>query len=106
MSVRRGPAAGLIALFLLAAGCSVSPAGGPGSTAPLGTTSIGGRVRLQLVATAQSPVDLVVRHGDPALYVAEQSGRVVAIRRGAVAPAAVLDLTGQIVTGGEQGLLG
>jgi glucose/arabinose dehydrogenase len=48
----------------------------------------------------------VVRRGDPALYVAEQQGRVLAIRGGQVDPTPVLDITGDIQAGGEQGLLG
>lgn len=49
---------------------------------------------------------MAVRAGDPALYVAEKTGTVVAIRGGIVDPAPVLDLTDQISLGGEQGLLG
>jgi len=58
------------------------------------------------VATLEQPLAIAVRPGDPALYVAEKTGMVVAIRTGTVDPAPVLDLTEQVSLGGEQGLLG
>ncbi len=58
------------------------------------------------VATLEQPLAMAVRRGDPAIYVAEKTGKVMAIRDGTVAPAPVLDLTGQVSLGGEQGLLG
>ncbi len=64
------------------------------------------RVGLQLVATLEEPVAFAVRLGDPALYVAEKSGRVVAIRDDRVEPRPVLDLSMQVSLGPEQGLLG
>ena len=63
------------------------------------------RVRLQTVATLEQPLAIAVRPGDPALYVAEKVGRVVAVTRGAE-PRTLLDLTGQVSLGSEQGLLG
>jgi glucose/arabinose dehydrogenase len=52
------------------------------------------------------PLAMAFRIGDPSLYVATQYGRVVAIRDGRVDATPVLDLTGKISAGGEQGLLG
>jgi len=49
---------------------------------------------------------MAVRAGDSALYVAEQGGRVMAIRGGHVDPTPVLDVSGRISSGGERGLLG
>jgi glucose/arabinose dehydrogenase len=49
---------------------------------------------------------MAVRAGDGALYFAEKGGGVRALRGGQVDPTPVLDLTGQVATGGEQGLLG
>ncbi len=49
---------------------------------------------------------MAVRPGDPDLYVAEKTGRVVAIHDGTVLGRPVLDLTGQVSSGSEQGLLG
>jgi glucose/arabinose dehydrogenase len=49
---------------------------------------------------------MAVRHGDPALYVAEQyTGKVVAIVNGHIRSAALLDLHGAVSKGNEQGLL-
>jgi glucose/arabinose dehydrogenase len=64
------------------------------------------RIRLVRIAHVEQPVAMAVRPGDPALYVAEKTGRVVAIRGGRVAGAPVVDLTGRISLGTEQGLLG
>jgi len=63
-------------------------------------------IRLVRIATLEQPVAMAVRTGDPDLYVAEKTGRVMAIRRGRVLPTPVLDLTGQVSQGSEQGLLG
>jgi glucose/arabinose dehydrogenase len=49
---------------------------------------------------------MAVRADDGALYFAEKAGRVVALRDGRVDPSPVLDLTGEVSQGGEQGLLG
>ena len=61
---------------------------------------------LELVATLDEPVALAVRPSDPALYLAEKSGRIVVIRDGRVEPTPVLDLSTQVSLGAEQGLLG
>jgi glucose/arabinose dehydrogenase len=58
------------------------------------------------VASLEQPLAMAVRSGDPALYVAEKTGKVVAVRDGNVDPVPVLDLTEQVSLGGEQGLLG
>jgi glucose/arabinose dehydrogenase len=49
---------------------------------------------------------MATRTGDPALYVAEQGGRVVALGADGAEPRLVLDLTGRTDAAGEQGLLG
>ena len=60
-----------------------------------------------VVGGLDSPLDLAARPGDPStLYVVEQVGRIRAIRDGALDDAPVLDLTGIVTAGGEQGLLG
>ena len=63
------------------------------------------RVRLVRIARLEQPVAMAVRSGDPALYVAEKVGRVVALSRGSD-PEVVLDLTDEVSLGSEQGLLG
>jgi glucose/arabinose dehydrogenase len=58
------------------------------------------------VATLEQPLALAVRSGDSALYVAQKTGKVVAVRDEVVDPVPVLDLRSQVSLGGEQGLLG
>jgi glucose/arabinose dehydrogenase len=57
------------------------------------------------VAEIESPLALASRAGDDALYIASQPGKVFAIRAG-TEPTAVLDITSEVKSGGEQGLLG
>jgi glucose/arabinose dehydrogenase len=61
---------------------------------------------LATVVTLQQPVAMAVRPGDTALYVAEKTGAVRRVAGSAVDPEPVLDLTGRVSRGGEQGLLG
>jgi glucose/arabinose dehydrogenase len=64
-------------------------------------------VRLTQIASLNQPLDLAARPGEAgALYVAEKGGRVRVIRNGNVEPNPVFDLSGEVSTGGEQGLLG
>ncbi|MBV9285166.1 MAG: PQQ-dependent sugar dehydrogenase, partial [Acidimicrobiia bacterium] len=98
---------------------AASPASAPGrqaTTAPRSTAAPAAppagpnlaavRVRLTPVAAISGALALTTRPNDAALYVASKAGRVVAVRGGQVDPTPVLDLTGQVSTGGEQGLLG
>jgi glucose/arabinose dehydrogenase len=106
----------LAVLLLVAAACGPATTSGPvSSPTPTGEsvspepTARGpslSEVAVQLVRVAElnQPLAMAVRPDDPALYVAERVGRVVALRDGDVEP--VLDLTGQVSLGGEQGLLG
>ena len=71
----------------------------PAPPAPSGPVN----VRLTQVAALDQPVAMAFRVGDPAMYVAEKGGRVRALRGGVDT---VLDVAGQVSTGGEQGLLG
>ena len=61
-------------------------------------------VDVEVVGEFDEPIDLAVRAGDDALWIVQQSGRVV--RFDGNAGTTALDLTGRISTGGEQGLLG
>src|ERR671919_13701 len=74
----------------------------PGSSRGIPLSEV--RVRLVRVADLKQPVALAVRPDDDALYIAERVGRVVALRDGEVEP--IVDLTGEVSLGGEQGLLG
>ncbi|MFP5319238.1 MAG: PQQ-dependent sugar dehydrogenase [Acidimicrobiia bacterium] len=68
--------------------------------------------RLAKVADAAVPVAMAVRRDDDSIYVAEKAGRVRRVprgqtsSRGATEGAPVLDLSGEVSTGSEQGLLG
>jgi glucose/arabinose dehydrogenase len=83
------------------------PAPAPAPAPPADTTNLAAvRAHLTQVASVEQPVGMAVRGGDPALYIAEKSGAVVALRPGGVDPTPVLNLRGQVSTGSEQGLLG
>ncbi len=130
-SSARGAAAALLALTLLLAACSggdgdrqAAPTTIPPTTTTPPTTEGGSgtaptfgpaassaqfrraRVRLVRVAELQQPVAMAVRPGDQAVYVAEQTGAVRALRDGKVDPTPVVDISAQVTAGGEQGLLG
>ena len=65
------------------------------------------RLRLVSVGVAQQPLALATRPNDPALYVAQKTGEVVALLgRNRIARRPVLDLSDEVSQGGEQGLLG
>jgi glucose/arabinose dehydrogenase len=86
---------------------SAPPTGGGGTgTGSPSTGGTVGSIRLKQIASLDSPVAMAIRNGDAAIYVAEQTGRIVSIRDGTVDPTPVLDLSSQISTGGERGLLG
>jgi glucose/arabinose dehydrogenase len=79
-----------------------SPTKGPQGEPDL--TSV--RIELEQVATLEQPLAMAVRPGSSGLYIAQKTGKVVHLRGGSVDPAAVLDLSGQVSLGSEQGLLG
>jgi glucose/arabinose dehydrogenase len=80
----------------------------PSTVAPSTPSSslAGVRIHLVEVATLEQPLAMAVRPADPTLYVAQKTGKIVAVRGGIVDPVPVLDLTEQVSLGGEQGLLG
>ncbi|MGH9004228.1 MAG: PQQ-dependent sugar dehydrogenase, partial [Acidimicrobiia bacterium] len=68
-------------------------------------------LRLQLTQVVNlgsgfGPIAMAQRAGDDTLYVAGQRGRVVAVRNGEADTTPVLDMSGEVTAGGEQGLLG
>ena len=77
-----------------------SPAPTPGSPPPVAQL----QVRLTEVTRLAAPVAMAVRPGDSALYVGEKGGRVQALRSGGVST--LVDISGDVSTGSEQGLLG
>ena len=106
------------ALMLVAAAChssdktaTTSPTTGA-ATPPAPLDPAQAKAKLVKVAEVASPTALAVRPKDDGLYLAEKTGRVRYVPKGQTgAPAAptntpVLDLSGQVSTGSEQGLLG
>jgi len=75
------------------------------TTPPRPTGLAAANIKLNRIATFNQPVAMAFRPGDAALYVAEKTGRVMAIR-GQVDPNPVLDISGEVSRGTEQGLLG
>ena len=63
-------------------------------------------VSLEPVAQLDAPTAMAVRAGDDRLYIAERGGTVRTIADGEVTGDAVLDISDQVSTGGERGLLG
>ena len=61
---------------------------------------------LERFAKLDAPTAMAVRAGDDALYFAERTGRVRAVRNDLVDQKPVLDLSERVSTGSEQGLLG
>jgi glucose/arabinose dehydrogenase len=124
-------AAALVALALLAGACSGGddePSAAPATTAAPTTAEPStseapsttatddrvasaaqfraARVRLVPVAQLEQPVAMATRPGERTLYLAEQVGRVRAIRGGQLDPTPVVDISERVTAGGEQGLLG
>jgi glucose/arabinose dehydrogenase len=84
-----------------------SPPESPSATTASPTPDLAAaQVHLVQIASLDQPLALAVRPDDPALYVAEKPGRVVAVRGGTADPVPVLDLTHDVSIGSEQGLLG
>jgi len=93
-------AATLAALsFALPIACTRGGEVSPGTVAPAqGQGPV--RVTLERIAMLEQPLAIAIRAGDPALYVAEKMGRVMAIRNGRVLSRPVLDLRGDVSLGG------
>jgi glucose/arabinose dehydrogenase len=69
---------------------------------------VGAGARLQLIASGlSSPLYLTTAPGDPSrLFIVEQTGAIRIFKDGAVLPTPFLNISGEILVGGEQGLLG
>jgi glucose/arabinose dehydrogenase len=112
----RAPLAGLFALLAAVApaagACSEGGGNGSGSSSGSGSSKGSGgklasaKVKLTPIAKLDDPTAFTIRAGDGALYVTEQVGRVRAVRNGTLDPQPALDLTADVLSGGEQGLLG
>ena len=89
----------------IGAGATTAPdATAVATTAP--TPSAPPRLRAVKVGRFAAPIAFAVRTGDTAIYVAEKGGVVKALRGAATDPSPVLDLSGEVSAGSEQGLLG
>ena len=100
-SARRARAQGLVALsvaLITLNACS--------SSAPITQPRSADQIQLVTVASVSSALDLAFRTGDDTLFVVSRSGFIAAIRDGTLDPEHVLDIAGDILAGGEQGLLG
>jgi glucose/arabinose dehydrogenase len=105
------PALLLAALLLLSCG-SNDPASGTdtggdgGSTTPEATTAQARGVRLVAIGRFDQPLYVTSPPGDRRRqFVVEQDGRIFVIRGGRRLPRPFLDIRGQVLSGGEQGLL-
>jgi glucose/arabinose dehydrogenase len=104
-----------LALVVLATACSSGGSSDesaptqPPATIATTTTAEPGPLRLKLRRIAsglESPLDVASAPGEPnRLYVVEQAGRIVTIADGKVSQRPFLDITSDVVSGGEQGLL-
>jgi len=89
-----------------------SPSSAPSSAAPSGTSSgkdlTGLKIALEPVATGFDRPLFVTHAGDGSgrLFVVEQGGRIWAVTDGQRAPSPFLDISDEISSGGERGLLG
>jgi len=109
-----------IGVALIAAACAGSEPEPPSTSTssrsagvrPAGPDLRAVKLTLSKLNGLAGPIALAVRPGDDALYVAEKTGRVRRVAHGQTTTKAaadatpVLDLSGEVSTGGEQGLLG
>jgi glucose/arabinose dehydrogenase len=115
--MRRSAAVACI-LAILVGACgggsdSATPTTTAAGTATTASSTSGGapsaplpRVALASLAAVSAGTAIATRAGDSAIYLTEQSGVVRALRGGRLDPTPVLDLTDQVLTGSERGLLG
>jgi glucose/arabinose dehydrogenase len=76
-----------------------------GSTQAGGGAGGGGRVKLREIGQFQQPTHIAQAPGTDDLYVVEREGRLRIVRSGEVLDEPALDISGQVVAEGEQGLL-
>src|SRR5262245_26822718 len=101
-------------MALAAVACTGAPPGPtatptsahPPSPTPAATLPAPPTIGTLLVAMVRQPLAMAVRTGDPSIYIVSKGGRVWALRGGTIDPTPVLDLSGQVSKGREQGLLG
>jgi len=114
-------AAALVTLLLVAAACgdddddaSTSSSSSTTTTTDAGSSSTTGAaeptavpaLKLTQVAHVDQPIALAVRKGTDGFYVAEKSGGIQYVSAPGASAEQVLDISDEISTGNEQGLLG
>lgn len=62
--------------------------------------------KLTRIVELDQPVAMALRRGDGAVYFAEKGGRIRSVGSGGASGTVVLDISTQVSSGGEQGLLG
>jgi glucose/arabinose dehydrogenase len=100
----------MLSALVLVPGCAgggdSTPEPATGSGRPVETGSSGGIALVAVARGLDSPVQVTAAPGEPdRLYVVEQAGRIRIVEGGRVVTKAFLDLTSEVVSGGEQGLL-
>lgn len=102
-----------MAVVLLAAGCGngkKTAAPNPTTTALVTTTTtpIGAppAIKITPVMNFEAPTAMAQRFDDDAFYIAERPGRIRVLRNGVTGATPVLDLSSEVSTDGERGLLG
>ena len=82
-------------------------AGESGASETASSSQAGGRLRLARVGSFTQPLYVTAPPEDRRrIFVVEQSGRIRVVRGGRTLPEPFLDVSREIVSGGEQGLLG
>lgn len=110
--MKRVLATGLVAIALFASGCGEKETADPEpvttTAAPVTTTPIGPPPSIALVALGkfETPVAMAQRAGDSGIYVAEKTGRIRVLRDDVTSATPVLDISSEVSTEGERGLLG
>ena len=98
----------LAAVALVAAACSDGGGSSSGNSSSKGGSGklASAKVKLTPIARVEAPTAFATRQGDRAFYITEQVGRMRAVRDGNLDAQPVLDLTADVGSGGERGLLG
>src|SRR4051812_17718242 len=110
--MKRGWLIGLTVIALVATGCGSKKATPPPSTTstlPTTTTTPIGTpppIKLTPVMKFAAPTAIAQRSDDDAMYVAERAGRIKVMRNGTVGATPVLDISSDVSTDVERGLLG
>lgn len=92
----------LVGLLLAGAACGSTP----DRNRPPAVTSATGATTAVRIATFDRPTEVRTAPGTPGLmFVVEQGGRVMVVRRGRKLATPFLDIRGRVRSGGEQGLL-